>query len=386
MRTFLTVTGVTIGITSIVAILSLATGASNIIVQQVDETGGTIAVVRPNQESANSLEALANQQVHTTASTLTLADTARIASLNGAAHVAPIMLVPSAISSENNQPLRDQTVIGTNSELLGMSGITIREGQFDDTNETTVAVGPQLSVNLFGTEESLGKTVIVRGHEYRVGAILEREQSTVNFNGFDFNTALIMSTAQLTNLVPNAPVQQITVQADSVANLDRLVIDTNKALLVQHANEQDFAVLTGAAIAEPTSQLFFIIAGVTGAIAAISLFVGGIGIMNIMLVNVAERTREIGIRKALGATNTDIVWQFLIESILMSFIGGIIGCVLGFGLAFGISLFLTFDPVITWQAAVSAVGIGIGIGVVFGIYPAVRASQKDPIESLKEQL
>jgi ABC-type antimicrobial peptide transport system permease subunit len=267
-----------------------------------------------------------------------------------------------------------------------MSGITIREGQFDDTNETTVAVGPQLSVNLFGTEESLGKTVIVRGHEYRVGAILEREQSTVNFNGFDFNTALIMSTAQLTNLVPNAPVQQITVQADSVANLDRLVIDTNKALLVQHANEQDFAVLTGAAIAEPTSQLFFIIAGVTGAIAAISLFVGGIGIMNIMLVNVAERTREIGIRKALGATNTDIVWQFLIESILMSFIGGIIGCVLGFGLAFGISLFLTFDPVITWQAAVSAVGIGIGIGVVFGIYPAVRASQKDPIESLKEQL
>ena len=121
----------------------------------------------------------------------------------------------------------------------------------------------------------------------------------------------------------------------------------------------------------------------TAAIAGISLLVGGIGIMNIMLVNVAERTREIGLRKALGATRADIVWQFLIESVIMGFIGGVIGVIAGIGLAFGISLYLTFDPIITWQMPLIALGISAATGLVFGLYPAYRASGKDPIESLR---
>jgi ABC-type antimicrobial peptide transport system permease subunit len=105
--------------------------------------------------------------------------------------------------------------------------------------------------------------------------------------------------------------------------------------------------------------------------------------MNIMLVNVAERTREIGLRKALGATRADIVWQFLIESVIMGFIGGVIGVIAGIGLAFGISLYLTFDPIITWQMPLIALGISAATGLVFGLYPAYRASGKDPIESLR---
>jgi ABC-type antimicrobial peptide transport system permease subunit len=122
----------------------------------------------------------------------------------------------------------------------------------------------------------------------------------------------------------------------------------------------------------------------TAAIAAISLLVGGIGIMNIMLVSVAERTREIGIRKALGASNNDIVGQFLIESLALSIGGGVSGYILGYLGAFAISLLLPFDPIFTWQIAVAAIGVSLVVGVLFGIYPAVRASRKDPISALRQ--
>jgi ABC-type antimicrobial peptide transport system permease subunit len=180
-------------------------------------------------------------------------------------------------------------------------------------------------------------------------------------------------------------VQQINVQTTSAATLDASVIAINKLLLQQHGGEADFHTLTGKEITAPMGQLFFVIAGVTTLIASISLFVGGIGIMNIMLVNVAERTREIGIRKALGATRGDILWQFLVEAIIMALLGGIIGGALGLTVAFIISLFLTFDPVITWQLAVVSIGVASGVGVLFGLYPALRAAHKHPIEALNQQ-
>jgi len=143
-------------------------------------------------------------------------------------------------------------------------------------------------------------------------------------------------------------------------------------------------VLSGEQIAQPTNRLFSIIAGTTTAIAAISLLVGGIGIMNIMLVSVAERTREIGIRKALGASNGDIVSQFLIESLSLSIGGGIGGYIVGYVLAFGISTFLPFDPLFNWEIAAVAAVVSLVIGTLFGLYPAIRAAQKDPIDALRQ--
>lgn len=386
MRTFLTISGVAIGIASIVAILSLATGASQIVANQVNEAGGTIAVIRPGAPAAGSMNDLVNQQAHgtITTSTITLSDAAHIATLPTIEAVAPVIVLHANITS-NEGAVSQGVVVGSSESLLDISGVTVDMGSFDTTNENIITIGMQLSIDLFGTENSLGKTLTIRGQEFRVGGVIERQHNPMNFNGFDFNAIALLSKDQILRLSPTAQIQQVNVKVDSIANLDATVIKLNKDLLARHGGEQDFSVLVGDSIAEPTSQLFLIIAGVTATIAGISLFVGGIGIMNIMLVNVAERTREIGIRKALGATRSDIIWQFLIESLLMSLIGGIVGGLGGLALAFTISLFLAFDPVITWQAALIAVGTASIIGIIFGLYPAARAARKNPIESLKQQ-
>lgn len=387
MRTFLTITGVTIGVTSIVAILALAHGASSIVTQQVDALGGNIAVVRPGQQESTDLNELANYQAHRTfeTSTLSLRDIDTIKTLDHVDAVAPIMILSGTLKGDSTAP-PSTTLIASTPELLTINDISMRSGQFSTSStQPSAAIGTQLSINLFGTEESLGKMFTIRGVQFRVSGVFDRQKDPVNFNGVDFDNTALISVEQAQRFAQLPQIQQINVRADSVANLERVVIETNKTLLLNHNNEQDFSVLTGDSIAQPTSQLFLAIAGVTAAIASISLLVGGIGIMNIMLVNVAERTREIGIRKALGASSTDIVWQFLIESLIMGIIGGLLGIALGFGCAFCLSLFLTFDPVFNWTIPAIGLAVSAIIGTVFGLYPAYRAARKNPIESLRQQ-
>ena len=383
MRTFLTITGVAIGIASIIAILSLTTSASRVVSQQVDGIGGNIIVIRPGTSDSRSFSDFINQQTHGGVgySTLTEDDMNQIGQLKSVSKTAPLMMSTAKISGDSEE---ESTVIGTSPSLFEISQVEIKDGDFADENQPLVTIGSQLSIDLFGTEDSLGKTVTIRGQSLRVNGVLERQKNPVNFNGIDFNQSAFITQDQFIGMHTVTPIQQITVQVDSVANLDQTVVDINKLLLKLHSSEQDFQVLAGDDIAAPTGQLFSVVAGVAGAIAGISLFVGGIGIMNIMLVNVAERTREIGIRKALGATHGDIVWQFLIESIIMALVGGIAGYIIGLLVAFIGSLFLPFNPTITWQIAVISIGVSGLVGTMFGLYPAIRAARKTPIESLTQ--
>ncbi len=385
LRSFLTMVGITIGVASITTIMALSAGANKIVSTQVDALGGNIAVVRPGAPTNDAFSQLAGDHQFA-ASTLTDIDVASIKDIEHVSAVAPLMVIGGAVSGNSDAPA-NTPIVATTPELQAVSNIQIADGQFLDPNliASTAVIGPQLSVNLFGTEHSIGQTIRVKGEPFTIIGVMKRTNTPINYNNVDFDNAVLINLESGRALNQGSShLQQINVQSDSVTNLTGVITTINKTLLRNHLNEVDFAVLSGTQVAQPTSRIFSAIAGVSVAIAAISLLVGGVGIMNIMLVSVAERTREIGIRKALGASNRDIVAQFLIESLVLSIGGGIAGYVLGYLAAFGISTFLTFDPILNWEIAGMAVGISLVIGTLFGIYPAVRAARRDPISALRQ--
>jgi ABC-type antimicrobial peptide transport system permease subunit len=384
-RSILTMLGVTIGVASITAILALSGGTNTIISEQINVLGGNIIIVRPGA-AFNPTPSITQAQLYDNyaTSTLTEADVTQLEKTPNVQAVSPIMVLSGTIKADSTAPINSPVVV-TTPQLAEISNLKLRTGQFLDNSldQNTVVVGTQLSINIFGTESSIGSNLSIRGKPFVVVGVLKRINNPINYNAVDFDNAAIINFAagkKLNNDV--VQIQQINIKADSIDNLKGVIVATNKIITTSHNGEKDFSVLSGDQISQPTSHFFYTIAGVMTAIAAISLLVGGIGIMNIMLVTVAERTREIGIRKALGASNIDISWQFLIESLAISIIGGVFGYIGGYILAFSVSDLLSFDPVINWQIAVVAFLISIMMGLLFGLYPAIRAARKDPIESL----
>ena len=384
-RSFLTMLGVTIGVASITAILALSGGTNKIISDQINSLGGNIIIVRPGADDKPA-PSVTQAQLHDTyaTSTLTENDITQLNKTSGIKSASPIMVLTGTIKADSKAPVDSPIVVST-PELADISNLKLHVGQFlDETlDQNTVVVGKQLSINIFGTESSIGRTMTIRGKPFVVVGVLKQLNNPINYNSVDFDNAAIINFAagkKLNNDVTQ--IQQINIKADSIDNLDKAVTAADKTITDSHSGEKDFSVLSGDKISQPTSHFFYTVAGVMTAIATISLVVGGIGIMNIMLVTVAERTREIGIRKALGASNIDISWQFIIESLAISIIGGIFGYIGGYILAFSVSGLLTFDPVINWQIAAAALLISIAMGILFGLYPAIRAARKDPIESL----
>lgn len=386
MRTFLTMLGVAIGVASITAILALSGGVNKVIGKQVAELGGSIAVVRPSTGQP-TLADLSNPSPSNAYSTSPFQerDIESIRTIADTEAVAALMTISGSVRTNLTTPARS-TIVATAPALKDVVGLDIAEGQFIDsvTKQNTAVIGTQLSIDLFGTEQSIGQNFLIRGQSFTVIGVLERQNRPINYNNIDFDYAAVISldSGKLFN-GGVAQIQQINAKAKPGTNMDAYRVSIEQAMQKNHDGQKDVDVFTGQAIAKPTSALFKFVSVVMAVIASISLLVGGIGIMNIMLVGVSERTREIGLRKAVGASNGTIVSQFLIESLIISFLGGLLGFLGGYFIAFVVSLLIPYDPTFSWMIVGWAFGLSVGVGVLFGLYPAIRAARKDPIESLR---
>lgn len=385
-RTLLTISGIAIGVASITAILALSRGITDMIENQVTQAGSTIAIVRPHAAtpSLSDLSSPTPKNAYSL-SPLTQADSESIAKVPGVTAVAPLMTIDAHVRNGNEVP-KKSVVLATTPGFTQTTTLTMDEGQFLDekTLENTAVVGHQLSVDLFGTDQANGKQFTIKNQTFTVIGVLKRQNNPINYNNVDFDSAAIISldSGKLFNSGV-AQIQQINVRAKDGASMPAVQKAISDTLAKNHDTHDDTSVLIGDQVAVPTSKLFMLINVLLTWIAGISLLVGGVGIMNIMLVSVAERTREIGLRKAVGASNSMVITQFMIEALIMSLGGGLLGFVGGYVIAFAVSLLLPYDPSFSWTIVAWALGLSIGVGVLFGVYPAIKASRKDPIESLR---
>ncbi|MBR2753931.1 ABC transporter permease [Candidatus Saccharibacteria bacterium] len=386
-RSFLTCLGIAIGVASIILILSLMGSISNLIKGEISEIGADLIVVRP----ASTKDTLTNIVEELTSansfqkSNLVLDDVKAIKEVDNISAVAPIAISSNTISSEKNT-LNSIQVLGTNLDFIKIESFPLRYGAFltENNEENSVVLGHTLSLALFNTINStVGKTVTIMGEKFMVVGVLDEIDKSINFDNIDFDNALIMNIATLDKITGSTQIQQINIKAANTDSLEIISKDIENALTNQKLGDKSFSVSYGDMITHPASSLFTIVSGMLATVAAISLVVGGIGVMNIMLVSVAERNHEIGVRKAVGASSRNILMQFLFESLILSLLGGLFGLILGYILAFLLSIVTPFAPYISWEIILITLLTTLVIGIIFGIYPALKAASKNPIDSLK---
>ena len=392
-RTFLTCLGIAIGVASIILILSLMGSINNLIKTQVNAIGGNLIIVRPSdkKDKINNILTELTSTNHFNKSNLTISDVTKIGALNETHSPDsdfPITAVAPLATSINtligDRTVESASVLGTTKELQSLIDLKLRTGTFlNDQALKTAVVGKNLSLKLFGTMESVGKTFTLLGEKFIVAGILSESKDPINFNNVDFDDTMIVNINHLKILEQNLQIQQINIKVASESKTPATAAKIDEILKDSKKGEKNYTVSYGDQISHPAGSLFDIISGMLALVSGISLVVGGIGVMNIMLVSVAERTHEIGIRKAVGASNLNIFLQFLFESLILCILGGIFGLIFGYVLAFLISIITPFSPYIDLAICLSALFISILVGTIFGLYPALKASRKNPIDSLK---
>lgn len=386
IRSGLTILGIVIGIGSVIAMVAIGQGAQASIESSISSIGSNLITVTPGNQKSFGAGPSAGQG---SAQSLTTADADALKDLQGvkavAAEVTKRYQVVAGAKNTNT------TIDGTVVDYVQVKSLEMEEGNFltdqDNKSMNRVAVlGPSTRDDLFGSSTSaIGKTIMINKSPFRVIGVTK----TKGGSGFGNQDDRIY--------VPIITVQKLMVGDDYVSNINVSAVDQASLATVQQAitdtllarhkitdpAQADFRTMNQADIAATASSITSTFTMLLSAIAGISLLVGGIGIMNMMLTNVTERTREIGLRKAIGAKPNDISNQFLAEAVMLTFLGGLIGIILGWGLAQIVSKFAGIATSISMSSVLLAFGVSAGIGIVFGYYPARRAAKMSPIDALR---
>ncbi len=385
-RSFLTCLGIAVGVASITLIMSLTGSIQSMVAGQVKAMGSDLIVVRPAKhvDAVNTLvDGLTASNQYMT-SGLNLGDAKAISKLDDVSAVAPIAATSATLSTDE-RTITSACVIGTASGLAEIQNLHLMSGTFlSDKVHNNAVIGRELSLKLFGTSsEAVGKTFTMGDERFIVVGMLERMEDPINFNNVDFDNAVLVDANYLDEIGSNFQVQQINVRAKTTDTVGNLKSQIDELLEKEKSGDKNYEVLGGDEISHPAGSLLAIVSGMLTLVAGVSLVVGGIGVMNILLVSVAERTREIGIRKAVGASSLNILMQFLFEALILSLSGGTLGLILGYVVAFLISVVTPFAPFISVQILVVTLSASVLIGILFGIYPAIKAARKNPIDSLR---
>jgi len=400
LRAGLTMLGIIIGTGAVIALMAVGQGAQAEISSQIEGIGSNLIFVMPGQLTQG--HSPMGPQSLRIINPLTVQDAEALADAGRAPHIAA---VAPQVQRGGTVAARGQSVsipvVGTTSGFEFVRNTHTQFGQYftvsdENSAERVALLGATTATDLFGDAESaLGETVRIDRVPFRVVGVLESKGGQ-GFGGSGDSQVIIPLSTMFRTIAGSATarsalgrqqqVNLIFASAVDEASTDAATSEITAILRERHDikyEEDDFSVASQKDILGAANQITNVLTVFLGAIAGISLLVGGIGIMNIMLVSVTERTREIGIRKAVGARRSDILWQFLIESIVLSVLGGVIGIALGSGIAAAVYQLAKFRTVVTAQSVALAVGFSMAVGLFFGIYPASRASNLHPIDALR---